>query len=241
MRIALTHASGRLERLEPALRALGHEVVRVPLVATRTLHDPETRRAARALLGLAWRCYPSRSAVEAWAELGLPFDDGARLAAVGPGTAAALAAHGARDVLTPPRRASTATGLARALLDVGAAGAAVGLVQGRRARSELADRLRAGGAAPVVAVVYDVASARWTVVDAVDRVLLASPSAVAGLPEPVAHAAELVALGPTTAAAVRARGWRCREAAEPTVEAALAALVATPIAPASGGPAEARP
>ncbi len=228
MRIALTHADGRLERLAPALRARGHDVVLAPLIATRPLLDDATRRAAEALLELPWRCYPSRSAVAAWSALGLPFDDGPRLAAVGAGTAAAIVAHGGVAPLTPSPLASTAIGLAAAVLAAGAAGHGVGLVQGRRARPELAQHLRRGGAEPRRAVVYDVTTLPWQVTGPLHAVVLASPSAVAALPQVVAERAQLVALGPTTAAALRERGWRCSQADVPSAEGVLAALAATP-------------
>ena len=228
MRIALTHADGRLERLAPALRARGHDVVLAPLIATRPLLDDATRRAAEALLALPWRCYPSRSSVAAWAALGLPFDDGARLAAVGAGTAAAIVAHGGAAPLTPSPLASTAIGLAATVLAAGAAGHGVGLVQGRRARPELAEHLRRGGAEPHRAVVYDVATLPWRETRPIDAVVLASPSAVAALPQVVAERAQLIALGPTTAAAIRERGWRCARADVPSAEGVLAALATTP-------------
>ncbi len=225
MRIVLTQARGRLEGLADALRARGHEVTAAPLIGTRTLTGEATRRAAEALLGLPWRCYVSRSAVESWAELGLPFEDGARLAAVGAGTAAALIARGARvPPLTPAARSSSAAGLAEALLAAGAADHDVGLVQGSRARRELADRLRSAGARPQSAVVYEVIALPWQVEGHVDAVVLASPSAVAGLPRSIGERARLVALGPTTAAALEQHGWRCLEAPEPSVEGVLEAL-----------------
>jgi len=224
VRIALTHSSGRLEALAAALRELGHEVVHTPSIATAPLLDDATKRSAAQLVGLPWRCYPSRSAVEAWSALGLPFDDGARLAAVGSGTAAALHAAGAARVLTPERSAATAAGLASAVLAAGARGAAVGVVQGRRARPELETRLRDGGALPRRAVVYDVVSVPWSSDVGFDAVLLASPSAVAALPDDLARRSHLVALGPTTAAAIRDRGWSCQQASEPTVAGALTAL-----------------
>jgi uroporphyrinogen-III synthase len=100
----------------------------------------------------------------------------------------------------------------------------VGLVQGRRARPELATRLRDGGALPRQAIVYDVVRVPWRCDDGFDAVLLASPSAVAGLPDALARRCRLVALGPTTAAAVRKRGWSCLQASEPTVAGALSAF-----------------
>ena len=240
MRVALTQSDGRLEGLAPRLRDAGFEVVRVPLLVTKPLLDDETRSAAESLLGLPWRSYASRSAVEAWVELGLPFDDGARLAAVGHGTAAALErarghpapAAGERagvgpavsDVLTPAPSASSALGLASVLLAAGAAGSEVGLVQGRRARPELAERLRRGGAKTREAVVYEVTTLPWRVSGSLDAVLLTSPSAAAALPEEVARDSTLVALGPTTRAALHERGWHSLQAPEPSVTGVLEAL-----------------
>jgi uroporphyrinogen-III synthase len=226
MRIALTHSRGRLDGLAAALRTRRFQVEHVPLVTVQPLLDEATRRAAGTLLAVDWRCYPSRSAVEAWRALALPLDDGARLAAVGAGTADALVAAGARAVLVPPATASTAAGLAEAVLAAGGGGRTVGLVQGRRARPELAERLRRGGAVVREAVVYDVATLPWPAMAPVEAVLLASPSAVAALPPAVAAGAHLVALGPTTAAAVRERGWHCLEAAAPSVAGVIEALEA---------------
>ena len=231
MRIVLTQAGGRLEGLARALRGAGYDPVVAPLLRTRPIVDDTTRATAQALLGVPWRCYASRSAVEAWVALGLPFDDGARLAAVGAGTARDLvertrAAHGPSvpPPLTPPPEGSSAAGLAAALLRAGAAGQEVGLVQGRRARPELAQHLRAGGAFPRAAVVYDVITLPWQVASPVDAVLLTSPSAAVALPREIGDQAVLVAIGPTTAAALRERGWRCRQAPEPSTEGVLTAL-----------------
>lgn len=224
MRIALTSSAGRLEGLAEALRARGCDVVHQPLLAPRVRDDDTTRAAALGLLHAPWRAYPSRSSVEAWQALALPLDDGARLAAVGPGTAEALRAAGATQVLTPDATAANAAGLARSLLAAGASGSVVALVQGGNARPELAQRLRAGGAEPHTVIVYDVAPVPWQADGAFDSVLLASPSGVASLPPDVAARSRLVALGPTTAAAIEARGWSCTRAPEPTVQGALVAL-----------------
>jgi uroporphyrinogen-III synthase len=222
MRIALTQAKGRLEGLDDRLAALGHEVVRVPLVETVPLTDMEAQEAAAALLGLPWRLYASRSAVEAWLELGLGLADGARLGAVGPGTARALARAGAPDVLVGER--STAAGLAQAVVAVPGVRGPVGVVQGRRARSTLRDALAAAGFEPRVATVYDTQPQVWRGNEGVDVVVLASPSAVAALPRHVGDGAVLVAIGPTTARAMRERGWRGIEAERPTAEGVLQAV-----------------
>jgi len=223
VRVAVTASLGRLETLEARLLAAGFEAVRVPLVAIAPLLDAEV--AARALLGLPWRLYPSRSAVEAWTRLGLGFDDGAHLGAVGPGTAAALARAGARAAVEG--RPATAAGLARALLDHPAGpapGATVGLVQGDRARPDLLVALRAAGVEARVAVAYATRGVGWSLEGEVDAIVVASPSAVAALPAAVAARALLVALGPTTAAAVARRGWTAVEADAPTPDGVIAAL-----------------
>jgi uroporphyrinogen-III synthase len=221
VRVALTHASGRLEGLAARLGANGHEVVRVPLVAIVPFDDDATRAAARALLGLAWHAFASRSAVEAWLALGLPVD-GARIAALGPATRAALDAQGARGVLEAVP--ATADALVATLARRAPRGATVGVVQGRRARPNLATGLRRAGFDVHVATVYDTVTRPWPAGLSVDAVVVASPSAVAALPAEVGAMALLVAIGPTTAEAVRARGWEAREAAAPTSESVAAAV-----------------
>jgi len=222
MRVAVTASVGRLAGLEARLRAAGYEAVRAPLVRTAPTADAD---AARKLLGLAWRLYPSRSAVAAWIGLGLGFDDGARIGAVGPGTAADLGLAGVQvDVIARP---ATAAALGRGVLrhaDGPRAGDVVGVVQGDRARSTLADALRAAGVDVRTATVYATEGVGWSLTERVDAVVLASPSAVAALPEAIGAEALLVAIGPTTAAAAVRRGWSVVQAAEPTVDGVLGAM-----------------
>jgi len=222
VKVAVTASIGRLAGLEGRLRAAGYEAVRAPLVRTAPTADAD---AARRLLGLTWRLYPSRSAVAAWIGLGLGFDDGARIGAVGPGTAADLGLAGALvDVVARP---ATAAALARDVLrhaDGPRAGDGVGVVQGDRARSTLAGALRAAGIDVLSATVYATEGVGWSLNERVDAVVLASPSAVAALPEAIGAEAMLVAIGPTTAAAALRRGWSVVQAAEPTVDGVLAAM-----------------
>lgn len=252
MRVAITASLGRLETLEARLVAAGFEAVRAPLVATRSL--PTAQAEAHALLGLDWRLYVSRSAVVAWTQLGLaltdggrpcdggrrndgdrrndggrPCDgdhrDGARIGALGPGTAAELVRAGAAaDAIGRP---ATAAGLARAVLTHPSAprpGDTVGVVQGDRARPTLVAALRAAGVEARVATLYASCTTAWDLSAAVDAVVLASPSAVAALPARVGARAQLVAIGPTTAAAVADRGWDAIMAAAPTEAAVIKAL-----------------
>jgi len=223
VRVAVTASLGRLESLEARLLEAGFDAVRVPLVAVAPL--PGVAATAGALLGLPWRLYPSRSAVEAWTQLGLGFADSARIGAIGPGTAAELARSGARvDATAEP---ATAEGLARTLLAHHAAprvGDAVGVVQGDRARPHLAHALRAAGLDVRTATLYASRGVGWSLDGAVDAVVVASPSAVAALPPAVAARALLVAIGPTTAAAVARRGWTGLAADAPTTAGVVAAL-----------------
>ncbi len=299
-RVALTHSEGRLEGLGPALDAAGYEVLRTPLIATRARRDPASVDRARGLLGCAWLLVTSRSTVEAWRELGLPWageaageptsgPDGAapdapprpRIGAIGPKTAAALADAGARvDLIADP---ATAHGLAAAFLRHPDARGPVGLPQGNRARPDLAEALEGAGLEVRTAVVYDTVAQPWPGVDAPsdtgpgaspegahdaagsgaandaagsegadavagvgapepesdavpDAIVLASPSALEALPASVARAARLVALGPTTAEAIRAHGYRAVTADDPdpasVVRAVARALDASgPVAP----------
>ena len=288
-RVVLTHATGRLEGLPERLRALGFDVVHQPAIAVRPRTDAATRAAAASLLELPWLLFASRSAVEAWRALGVGFErdpassGSPRIGAVGPGTAAALRAAGARvDLVAEP---STAEGLASAFTGHQEAAGPVGLARGNRARPTLADRLSEAGYATRAFVLYDTESLAWNdephrSTNAVEPtvIVVASPSAVASLPlgslgegdadegqgarvkaprieaprdmaprdrapgntaprieaardsapgNESAHnsAPRIVAIGPTTAAAVRALAVRCEVAETADVKGIVSAVV----------------
>lgn len=225
MRVAVTASVGRLEGLEARLRALGHDAVRASLVAVRPRADEATRAAAAALAALRWRLYPSRTAVEAWCALGLGFDPETRLGAVGPATAAALRAAGARvDVVAQPATAKALAAQVLAHPDGPRGGEEVAVVQGSSARPALVRGLAAGRVRARTAVVYDREGLGWRVAGPVGVVVVASPSAVQALPAFVGAGAVLVAIGSTTAAAARRRGFRVRVAAATDVDAVVAAV-----------------
>lgn len=222
MKVVLTHARGRLEALEAALRRRGDEVVRAPLIETVPCSGAAARAAARKLLTCPWLLFPSRSAVEAWASLGLPLPGaphGPKLGAVGGATAAALAAAGARATLIG--EPATAEGLARAFRARSDAAGPVGLPRGDRARPTLDDRLREAGFATAPVTIYRTERRPWRGGDEADAVVVASPSAAEGLPAALAGRAALVALGPTTAAALHARGFAPLTAARPDAASVL--------------------
>lgn len=251
MRIVLTHSEGRFEGLAAALDRRGHEVRHAPLVRTRARSGDAVREEAEALLALPWIVFTSRSAVEAWRALGLPWhspdapqDDLAPLiGAIGRKTASALRRAGASVALIGDR--AQATSLAGTFLDDPRAAGPVGLPQGDRALPTLRRALEREGFETRPLVLYETvtepfpedavaaagqpeggaAGAGATGGDAAGAlVVLASPSAAGALPDRVGRSATLVAIGPTTAAAVERRGFACLRAASPSVAGVLAAV-----------------
>ena len=162
-----------------------------------------------------------------------------KLAAVGPGTAAALAAHGLEPTLVAG--VSTGEGLAEALVPRLQPGELVLLPAAEEGRRTLEEGLAAAGAAVERVAAYRSRPVGSTpegwgeVVAHPPRcVLFGSPRTVeAFLALPGAEAlvprVRAVAVGPTTAAALRARGWEpAAIASAPTppewVEAAVRAI-----------------
>ena len=255
MRIVLTHAPGRFEGLDTALRRRGHAVVHAPLIATVPRTGAEVRAAAQALLVLPWLLFTSRSAVEAWSALevgwrapGEPTGDAPHVGAVGRKTASALRAAGVEPALVA-ERASRAAGLADAFLRHPEAASPVGLPQGDRALPTLRRALERAGFETRPLVLYETVTRPWpgdatggdtaasdtaggdtaagdtaagdTAAGAAELVVLASPSAADALPAEATKRATLVAIGPTTAAALERRGLACRQARAPSVGGVL--------------------
>lgn len=242
MKVALTYGADRFEGLVDALSSAGHETVSAPLVAVKPRDACLYHRAAAALLELPWLLFPSRSTVEAWTSLGLPLGHGGRplLGAVGPGTAAALSsAGGTVDLVAEP---STAAHLADAFFADPRAEGPVGLPHGDRALPTLRRALEQGGVEVRPLVVYDTVALPWDQsLEGANALVLASPSAVAQVPVNVGGSVCLIAVGPTTAAAIERRGWRCVEAASPTVAGVIEAITRAERAdPSAGGPVDAR-
>lgn len=218
MRIALAHGIGRLEALEAGLLERGHDVLREPLIEVRPRSDDATREAAAALVDAPWLLFTSRSAVEAWQGLDAGFGRAA-LGAVGEGTAAALERAGGRVRLVG--EPATGAGLARAFLARRDARGPVGLPHGQRTRANLRRALSGAGIEVRPLVVYDTVTLAWSDGGEVEAIVLASPSAVDALPQEVGTRAALVAIGPTTAHALRERGLHPRVAARPDAQAVL--------------------
>ncbi|MGK0618056.1 uroporphyrinogen-III synthase [Meiothermus cerbereus] len=213
MRIALTQSEGRLAGLQERLEAMGLEVVRQPLIQTQVLQAD-----LKPLSDCRWWLFTSVVAVRALLALGGSLK-GRSLGAVGQATRQALEEAGGRVDLVSPDE--TAEGLAEAFLAQRPFGF-VGLPQGNRARPVLAQRLREAGYVVQSVVVYQTQTLPWpTDLPAPDLVLLTSPSGVEALPESVGGQARLLALGPTTAAALSERGLPYTLVPGPSVEAVL--------------------
>jgi uroporphyrinogen-III synthase len=243
-RVVVTRAAAQSASLREALSSRGAEVLFCPVLRIETA-------AARIppLDRFAWLVFTSRNAVRCFGELlrrseagpGLPA--GPQVAVVGPGTAEALAALGREPdlVADPP----TGEGLAAAFTRLGlSTGATVLRVRGDLAPPDLEEALRALGAAVTALTAYHTRTvppppeaARAVAAGAVDAVTFFSPSAIRGFEEALGdHALRERALaacvGPVTAAAAAAAGWRrVLTAPEPAAEALAAALVEALAAP----------
>ena len=172
------HQAGELSE---RLRALGAEPVEAPTIAIEPAHDPQQLRAAVASVAdgaYDWVVFTSTNAVDAtWEHVdGLGLDArlfaGVGIAAVGTGTAAALAERGLRADVVPERM--TSSGLAAALLQ-GASAPARALLP------------RADIATPVLAATLS--DAGWTVADIEAYRTVPADSLPAGVAERVTSGA----------------------------------------------------
>jgi len=244
--VALTRPDDRAHEWALRLEDQDAIVELYPLIRTEPPRSFEALDAAlRALRRFDWVLFTSVNGVtHALARASAkPAGDPRRpqVAAIGPATARALEDRGWPVDLVPA--ASSAEGLAAALLAGGVRGRRLLLVRAESGRDVLPDLLRACGAdvaiAPAYRTVPDAGSARALAARlqevALDAVVFASPSAVRALageggsaPLTWPDGCRLVCIGEPTAEAARAAGWPVAATlAEPTIEdlgAALAAL-----------------
>ncbi len=220
--VAVTRARASASGLARRLEALGARVVKAPAIRTVSLPGPAPDLALYDLV-----CLTSPVGVDELFErlhvggLDARAFTGARVAAIGPGTAEALAEHGIiADVL--PERA-VAEGLVEALTDVTPPARRVLVARAREGREILPDALRATGAEVDVLALYE------TVADAppthilrealtADYLTFTSASTVRFFLETfdekeLSPGMRIVSIGPITSEALRARGL------EPHVEA----------------------
>ncbi|HWV37722.1 MAG TPA: uroporphyrinogen-III synthase [Vulgatibacter sp.] len=224
-RIAITRPASSSAALASRLDAAGATVLVAPAIrrgppSSWELLDAGLSRLAAG--GYDGVLFTSPAAVAPFCErlgriAGLDVLERLTVGAVGPGTAAALAARGIEGAIVPPREdgASLAEAVAAAFgsrLD----GARFLQPRAEEGRAELSAGLRARGAAVDVAPAYRTIRAaaeelRPLAVELAagrcDAVVFASPSAVGAVLDAAAlGAAKAVAIGETTARALRSRG-----------------------------------
>lgn len=254
-RVVITRAPEQNEELARELAAQGAEVLRLPLVHFAPARDTSGVDAAIAALGeFDWLVFTSGNAVRFFLarcrERGCwPSASELRIAAVGPATRDALEGEGLRVARMP--REFGGAGVAGELRD-DVAGRRVLLPRSDRASDELPAALRAAGAAVTEVVAYRTAEPESLDGDVIaalrrgeaDAVTFFSPSAfqhfaralgAGALSEMGAAGVVFAALGPTTAAAIRAADVAVMvEAPEATSAALVSALGRHFAAPAAG-------
>ena len=223
---ARAQASGARRR---PCAALGAEVVELPAIRIepRTRRPRRCARAVAAIGEYALVCLTSANGVrllfEALAAAGLDARAlaGATVAAIGPGTAAALAAHGIAADVVPERFVAEA--LVEALAEIEVEGRRVLVARAAEARDVLPDALRERGAEVDVVALYEtvreqpepeaIEAARGA-----DYVTFTSSSTVRNLSEALGGelpaGARVVSIGPITSAAAREAGLEVAVEAE---------------------------
>jgi uroporphyrinogen III methyltransferase / synthase len=245
--VAVTRARAQASGLAERLQALGASVIQAPVIRTERLPGPPIDPSPYDLI-----CLASANAVEALFER---LDDGthprgdaralagARIAAIGPGTARALAERGIVADVVPER--FVAESLVQALAAIPVTSAL--LARAREARDVLPDALRARGADVDVLALYETLAEPLTAqalsaVRVADYITFTSSSTVrffmqaAGDEPSLSPNTRIVSIGPVTSDALREHGLEPRIEADPyDVEGMIAALLADAASRASDG------
>ena len=242
-RVAVTRARAQASGLAARLRALGAEAVEAPAIRIEPRPvEGELAAALEAIGDYALVCLTSPNGAD------LLFDGlvatgrdaralaGATVAAIGPGTAAALSRHGIRADVLPER--SVAEALVEALEEVPVEGRQVLVARAAEARDLLPEALRERGAEVHVAALYDTVAeplseqARDAVASA-DYVTFTSSSTVTfllealGAHEELLNGARIASIGPITSATAREHGLTVHvEAERHDIDGLVEALVA---------------
>lgn len=242
-RVLITRPAHQADAFAQQLWEVGAEPIVAPTIAIGPPDDPQPARDAVAQVRhYGWVVFTSRNGVDKFfdvlGELGRDaraFGD-AKVAAIGPKTAEALAARGIRVDLVPPTYVNEA--VATELLARTSRGERVLIYRAQEARDVLQDALRAHGRNVDVVAAY---ATRYVddpqlaaKAERADIVTFTSSSTVAGFVHNVADAAAalagktVAAIGPITAATARDAGIRVDVVADAfTVDGLIEALTAT--------------
>lgn len=237
-RVLITRARAGADHAVAAFEAAGAVPVVAPTIATVPAADPTPFRVAlQALQEHDWLVITSPTAARIWTDLVPVEARRGRLAVIGEATAAVLRHQGWPVALVSPH--AVGTDLAAAMLAQGGGRLAL-LPRSDRALPGLPEALQQAGLATMDLALYRTVQRLWTPDEAaaaagVAAVTVMSPSAVTGLlAQPQAATwlggVSLIAMGPTTAAAVRETGWPLAGVANPPSLAGLVAATAAALA-----------
>jgi len=238
--VVVTRAASQAATLRDALAARGAEVVLFPTIVTQAARDPEpVRRAVASVEAYSWIVFTSANAVRFFADHlatrpGGRLPPGVHVAAVGTGTAEALAERHIRVDAIPDEFLGGR--IAAALGDL--AGRRVLLPRADLGRPETPEALRAAGALVDDVTVYHTVPAvadptgLARLEDGVDAVTFTSPSTftnfvalVGRRMEDLLAGAAVASIGPVTSAAIRDAGHPVHvEPAEHTMAGLVDAL-----------------
>ena len=219
-RVVVTRARAQASGLARTLSALGADVVELPAIRIEPLIETDgVRRAIDDIYSYALICLTSPNGVrllfEALAAAGRDARAlaNATVAAIGPGTAAALREHGVIADVVPDR--SVAEALVEALADLELEGRPVLVARAAEARDVLPDALRERGAELDVVALYETvaeqpAEEQIEAARDADYLTFTSSSTVrnflAAIGESLPRDARVVSIGPVTSAAARDAG-----------------------------------
>jgi uroporphyrinogen III methyltransferase/synthase len=239
--VVVTRARAQASGLAKTLRGLGANVVELPAIRVESrIESDEVRRAAASIADYDLICVTSPNGAnllfDALAAAGRDARAlaGATVAAIGPGTARALVAHGIAADVVPERFVAEA--LVEALADVDVERRRVLVARAAEARDVLPDALRERGGEVDVVALYETVreapdEAAIEAAQNADYVTFTSSSTVTNLTEALGDRfpgnARIVSIGPITSATVREAGLEVAvEAERHDVDGLLSALLA---------------
>ncbi|HEY6731489.1 MAG TPA: uroporphyrinogen-III C-methyltransferase [Solirubrobacterales bacterium] len=240
-RVVVTRARAQASGLAKTLRGLGAEVVELPAIRIEPrIETQAVRDAIDALSEYSLICLTSPNGVRLLFEAMQAADRDARalanttVAAIGPGTARALAERGIVADVVPERFVAEA--LVEALDDVEVEGRCVLVARAAEARDVLPDALRERDADVDVVALYETvreepAAEEIEAAQGADYVTFTSSSTVtnltAALGDRFPSGARIVSIGPITSESVRAAGLEVNvEAERHDIDGLLTALLA---------------
>lgn len=219
-RVVVTRARAQASALAATLRGLGAEAIELPAIRIEPTIDSEAvREAIAGLHAYALVCLTSPNGVRLLFDAMAAHGRDARalanatVAAIGPGTASALAERGVIADVVPLRFVAEA--LVEALADVNVKGRPVLVARAAQARDLLPDALRDRGAEVDVVALYETVREQpdakaVEAAQSADYITFTSSSTVTNLLEALGErfpaAARIVSIGPVTSETARTAG-----------------------------------